>query len=127
MARSSEGPVELGSLVADLLDDTGLRAQVVRIGVLDSWASLVGPGIARGTRASGVTGEKLFVEVVSSPWLMELSGMKRQLLELVNKSVPEYPFTDIVFLIAAHGEPRHRPSASTSPPRRGTTRSRKRP
>jgi len=108
--RGTEGPVEVGALVADMLDRSGLRAQVDRIGVLDAWPSLVGPTIAAVARASGISNGTLFVEVSSSPWLMELNGKRHKLLKLVNRSVPDVPFSRIVFRLSGRGEA----SAATS-------------
>lgn len=93
----------LAALVDDLLDRRGLTAQVTRNGVLKEWPSLVGPGIARAARAKDVSGATLFVEVASSPWLMELAGSKSELLKRVNAAVPEFPFQRIVFVLAERG------------------------
>lgn len=98
-----DAPVPLSALIDDLLDQAGLRAQLARVGVIDRWEEVVGSGIAAATKATAVSGGTLFVEVTSSPWLMELNGMKRVLLERVNESAPDFPLTRIVFVLQEGG------------------------
>lgn len=83
-----------------LLEKHGLTEQVKRVGVLDVWDEVVGEKLAEVTRAKGVSGTTLFVEVPTSSWLMELNMMKREFLERVNERVPEAPLERIVFVLA---------------------------
>ena len=99
----TDAPVPLRVLIDDLLDRAGLRAQVARVGVIDRWQDIVGGAIAEATKAKAVSGGTLFVEVASSSWLMELNGMKLELLDRVNESTPEFPITRIVFVLREGG------------------------
>jgi predicted nucleic acid-binding Zn ribbon protein len=61
---------------------------------------LVGEHIAEVTKAKGVAGSTLFVEVRTSAWLMELNIMKREFLSKVNEGLEDAPLERIVFVLA---------------------------
>ena len=103
MRGRGSGPVRLGSVLGEVLQQHGLQDQVKRQGALDVWPDVVGEHIAGVTRARGVEETTLFVEVRSSGWLMELNMMKGELLERVNDRLPETPLERIVFVLAETG------------------------
>lgn len=90
--------------VADFLDgvleQAGLREQVLRAEVVEEWEDRVGEAIARVTRARGVRGADLVVEVRSSAWLNELNLMKAEILRRVNEGREDAPIEKIVFVLA---------------------------
>ena len=94
------GPARIGPLVDTLLERHGLQEQVRRVGILEAWPELVGERLAAVTRAKGVSGATLFVEVPTSAWLMELNMMRHDFLERVNERLPEAPLERIVFVLA---------------------------
>ncbi len=98
--RGKGKPVKLGDMLAGVLEERGLRDQVRRMEVLELWPELVGEHVARVTRAKGVSGATLFVEVRTSAWLMELNMMKGEFLQRVNERLPETPVDRIVFVLA---------------------------
>lgn len=100
MTTRRSGPVPLGSVLGQVLQEHGLDEQVKRMGALDVWAEVVGEHIAGVTRAKGVSDATLFVEVRSSGWLMELNMMKGELLGRVNERIPETPLERVVFVLA---------------------------
>jgi predicted nucleic acid-binding Zn ribbon protein len=77
-----------------------VKKQVERMSVLDLWPELVGEHIAEVTKAKGVAGSTLFVEVRTSAWLMELNIMKREFLSKVNEGLEDAPLERIVFVLA---------------------------
>lgn len=87
-------------MLSGVLEKHGVRKQVERMSVLDLWPEIVGEQLATVTRAKGVEDATLFVEVRSSAWLMELSMMKDDFLESVNKRLAEVPLERIVFVLA---------------------------
>lgn len=99
----NQGPVKLGEMLAEVLEERGLRDQVRRMEVLDLWPELVGEHVARVTRARGVEDATLFVEVRTSAWLMELNMMKGEFLKQVNDRLQEAPIERIVFVLAETG------------------------
>ena len=102
MSRNT-GPVKLGEMLGEVLEERGLRDQVRRMEVLDLWPELVGEHVARVTRARGVEDATLFVEVRTSAWLMELNMMKGEFLNRVNDRLRETPIERIVFVLAETG------------------------
>jgi predicted nucleic acid-binding Zn ribbon protein len=83
-----------------VLEKSGVRKQVERIGILALWPEIVGEQLARVTRVKGLDDDALFVEVRSSAWLMELSMMKDDFLERVNARLGEDALERIVFVLA---------------------------
>ena len=77
-----------------------MRETVSRIEAVDQWDELVGEAIARVTRAQGVRGTALIVEVRSSSWLMELNLMKEEILRRVNEGRQEALIEKLVFVLA---------------------------
>ncbi len=103
MRRSDSGPKRLSTMLDGFLEDRGIKDQVVRMGVLDAWPTIVGAHVAEVTRAKAVSEATLFVEVRTSAWLMELNMMKRDVLKRVNDHLPETPLERIVFVLAETG------------------------
>jgi len=97
------GPVRVGNVLGDLLQQHGLEDQVKRMAALELWAEVVGGHIAAVTRAKSVDEGRLLVEVRSSGWLMELNMMKGELLGRMNERLPESPLERIVFVLAETG------------------------
>ena len=95
-----KGPVKVGDVLGKFLKKKGLQDVVSRAGVVDQWEERVGGAIAGVTRARGIRGGTLFVEVRSSAWLMELNLMKEEILRRINEGREEAPMETIVFVLA---------------------------
>lgn len=103
MRGRGKGPVSLGSVLGQVLQQHGLDEQVRQMGAVDVWAEAVGGHIAAVTKARVVSDGAIIVEVRSSGWLMELNMMKGELLARLNERVPETPLERIVFVLAETG------------------------
>lgn len=80
--------------------------------VLSYWPSTVGAVIACRTRAVGVFGDKLFVEVTDSSWLSELQGLSWRISRQLNDAVGRRVLSDVRFRLARiQGKP---PARATS-------------
>ena len=98
--RGQSGPVRIGQVLDAYLDRAGVKAQLVRTGVLEEWPQKVGEPIAQVTHARSVSDRTLVVEVRSSAWLMELNMMKAEILGRVNDGRAEEARMDrIVFVL----------------------------
>lgn len=97
-----KGPERVGDLLSGFLEKAGLREAVLRADAADEWEARVGEAIGRVTRARGVRGTALVVEVKSSAWLMELNLMKDEILRAVNEGRQEGLIERIVFVLAEH-------------------------
>lgn len=100
MTGRGSGPVKVGSVLDGLLQQHGLEDQIKRMAALELWPQVVGEHIAAVTRARSVEEGRLFVEVRSSGWLMELNMMKGELLGRLNERLPETPLDRVVFVLA---------------------------
>jgi predicted nucleic acid-binding Zn ribbon protein len=95
-----EGPEKVGELLGTFLEKSGLRDPVLRAEAVDEWDERVGSAIAKVTRAQGIRGAAMIVEVRSSAWLMELNLMKEDILRRVNEGRREALIEKIVFVLA---------------------------
>ncbi len=98
-----KGPERIGIVVERFLEEAGMTEQVRRQDVLEAWPDLVGEAIAAVTHARSLSVGTLFVEVRSSPWLMELEMMKADILRRLNAGREDSLIERIVFVL---GEPR---------------------
>lgn len=58
---------------------------------LSRWETVVGPAIAKHSKAIRVQDEILWVEVDHPIWMSELHHRKRQILDLLNQKKPHAP------------------------------------
>jgi predicted nucleic acid-binding Zn ribbon protein len=95
-----KGLEKVGDFLGGVLEQAGLREQVLRAEVVEEWEDRVGEAIARVTRARGARGADLVVEVRSSAWLNELNLMKAEILRRVNEGREDALIQKIVFVLA---------------------------
>jgi len=96
--RRRRRPARLGSLVDDMLERLGVRDRVEKARTAGRWEEIVGPHIAKVTRASRVRGGTLFVEVSGAAWMTELDMMRRTLLRRLNEDRDRGRIERIVFV-----------------------------
>jgi len=95
-----KGPERVGDLLGGFLEKKGLREALDRVDAAGEWHERVGDAIGGVTKARGVSGTTLFVEVKSSAWLMELNLMKEEILNRVNEGRDQSLIERIVFVLA---------------------------
>jgi predicted nucleic acid-binding Zn ribbon protein len=79
------GPTALKEALDKYLKSAGLSRRVQQASVLDEWALLVGPQIARVTEPDSVTADGVLrVRVASAPWASELGLMTPTILARIN-------------------------------------------
>jgi predicted nucleic acid-binding Zn ribbon protein len=71
-------------VLKDLLGRSDLGEKLAQATVVPEWEDRVGPAIAAVTTPLRVSHGVLLVGVRSSPWLMELRLMEREILERIN-------------------------------------------
>ena len=96
-------PEPVADLVSRLLRDLGLEDGVRGWQAVEEWPSLVGPRVARHSRAVGFQAGVLQVEVEGSAWMHELGFLKRQLLRTVNQHLGSDGVRDIRFIVPRGG------------------------
>lgn len=92
-------PQAVGDLVSGFLRRSGLSEKVEAASVIPRWEEIVGPQIARVTRAVRVSDGTLFVAVRSSSWMSELNLMKSDLLRRINAGRGAGRIEQIVFVM----------------------------
>lgn len=97
------GPVVVGSVVDEVLERIGIRENVERAATAARWDEVVGPHIARVSRAKGARGTTLFVEVAGASWMTELNMMRRTLLDRLNRDRERGRIERIVFVQSEDG------------------------
>ena len=98
MPNDKRRPEPIGTAMSSFLRQTGLAKRLDQTRILSAWPSLVGEQIAAVSSAELVTKDGiLFVAVSSHPWMSELSMMERDLLEAVNRAIPDAPIRQIRF------------------------------
>ncbi len=96
--RPRRDPEPVGGVVSAVLERIGIRERVERSATAARWDEVVGPHIARVTRAGGIKGGTLFVEVDAAAWMTELNMMRRTLLRRLNEDREHGRIERIVFV-----------------------------
>lgn len=89
-------PQELGSVLGNLFDKY-TRRQIEDALLLERWPELVGPEIARNTKALRIEGGVLILQVSHPVWRSELAGLKGTLIEKLNTAAGREAVRDIHF------------------------------
>jgi predicted nucleic acid-binding Zn ribbon protein len=95
MAKPEKAEIILKRLTSRMGIDT--RLEMEKAVVL--WEEAVGPKVARRARATAVRNGILFVTVVNSTWLQELSLLKEGIIEKLNGLLEGHVVRDIVFRV----------------------------
>ena len=86
MKDRKTGPSTIADALASFLRQKGLTRRVEQAGIVEDWASLVGPQIAAVTEPEAVTPDGVLrVRVATAPWATELSLMSPRILRLLNE------------------------------------------
>jgi len=80
-----------------LVKELGIAPKIAQYDVLAAWPEVVGPQIARVTKAERVENGILHVSVATAPWRAELTLKRREMIERLNMRVGTRVLTDIRF------------------------------
>jgi len=79
-------PARIADAIRGFLDQSGLAGRVEQASIIEAWPSLVGPTVAKATRALAVAADgTLFVAVRTPAWMNELAMMEREILAAINQ------------------------------------------
>lgn len=92
----------LSDIIQTALEGTSISRALKERMVFSIWQEVVGERIASNAFPYSLRGRTLYVSVASSAWCMELSLMKRQILERMNLHVEEPLLEDIRFGVSRH-------------------------
>ncbi|MCD8293457.1 MAG: DUF721 domain-containing protein [Prevotellaceae bacterium] len=95
MKRSQARPI--GQLVREYLREESLESPLNQYRLVNSWAAVMGPGIALYTRGLSIKNQTLFVQITSSALRQELMMRRSRLVDKLNEYVGAQVITNIVF------------------------------
>ena len=90
-------------ILSRLVKRLGLEDELEGWRAVEDWARVVGPRVARHTRAVGYEQGVLRVEVDGSAWMHELGYLKQELIKAVNRELGAARVRDIRFMVPRKG------------------------
>lgn len=94
--RPKGSPEPLGTLLKERLTGTPLGERLHDLEVWRQWDAVVGPAIARRARPLRLSSGVLTVVVSSAPWMQQLSFMKAELRDRLNRCLGEERIRELV-------------------------------
>jgi hypothetical protein len=106
---------KLSSTLQKIIAARGLAGKLGIYRIMGQWESVVGAVIASHAQPSAIRGKKLTVQVDSPVWMQQLSLLKPDLIEKVNRGMGEDAVKDITLRL---GEvvSQKKPPSKMSPP-----------
>jgi predicted nucleic acid-binding Zn ribbon protein len=93
----------LSLVLSRLLKRLGLEDELQGWRAVEDWARVVGPRVARHTRAIAFEQGVLRVEVEGSAWMHELGYLKQELISAVNRELGSNRVRDVRFVVPRKG------------------------
>ena len=93
----------LETILGRLFRRLGLEDELQGWRAVEGWARAVGPRVARHTRAVGYRSGVLRVEVDGSAWMHELSFLKQELIQTINRELGARRVRDVRFMVPRKG------------------------
>lgn len=95
--RSADRPRLAGEILAKVMSDLGLDERLREREALTRWQEVVGPDVARRSRALRIREGVLYVHVESAAWRQELHFLKDTILEGFREKLGPNRVRDIRF------------------------------
>jgi predicted nucleic acid-binding Zn ribbon protein len=89
----------LSAALGNLLSARGMQGRLSEYRILGQWEKTVGVVIAGHARPATVRGSKLFLVVDSPAWMQQLSLLKPEIIDKVNRGLGRQAIKDIVLNI----------------------------
>jgi len=100
--KTTQKPVPLADALQAWIKRTGLVKRMDQAVVLEEWAELVGPQIAKVTAPEGVSQDGVLrVRVATAPWASELQMMTSKIIGRLNTGRPARPITGIRWVVGS--------------------------
>lgn len=93
-----KGPVLLGAVLDEFLKNIGVERKVKEGMVLERWSEVVGPYIAKVSKADKIENGVLYVKVINSSWKHHLFMLRREIIKKLNDSLKLDVVREIVFI-----------------------------
>ena len=99
---TSQKPTPLAEALQAWVKRTGLVKRMSQAVVLEEWAELVGPQIAKVAVPESVTPDGVLrVKVATAPWAAELQMMTPRIIGRLNTGRPARPITGIRWVVGS--------------------------
>lgn len=85
----------ISDLLQKFLRDEGLETPLLQRRVINAWADVTGPTVARYTGDKFIKNQILFVKIISPALRQDLSMMHTQLTRRLNEAVGSSVITDV--------------------------------
>jgi predicted nucleic acid-binding Zn ribbon protein len=99
---------KLSSTLGRMLKARGLQSHLSEYRIFGQWEETVGTVIACHARPRSVRGNKLFLSVDSPAWMQQLSLLKPEILEKVNRNLGKDAIKDIALKLGEIISPERR-------------------
>ena len=90
-------------VLSRLLKKLGLEDELQGWRAVEDWARVVGPRVARHTRAIGFEQGVLRVEVEGSAWMHELGYLSQELIKALTRDLGDHRVREIRFVVPRKG------------------------
>jgi predicted nucleic acid-binding Zn ribbon protein len=100
-----KGPIPIGNVIADILTRRGLGRPQATIELEKIWSEVVGSAIAPMTRCGKITRQQLNIVVTNSTIMQELTFRKQEIIQELNKKIPDHSIKDIKFRVGSTPNP----------------------
>ena len=87
----------IGAVLPSVLRDLGLQKRFSERKLVERWADVVGPELARRARATRFDKGTLFVHVDHGAWMQELHFMEKELVRKLRAACPDVDLVRIRF------------------------------
>ena len=88
----------MDDVLKNLVKNLGIEAQLLENKALVIWPTVVGPKIAKNTKAEKIKNGRLFVKAKSDVWKNELMFYKLDIINKLNSKIGKTVVHDIILL-----------------------------
>ncbi len=88
----------MDDVLKNLVKNLGIEAQLLENEALVYWSTVVGPRVAKNTKAEKIKNGRLFVKVKNDVWKNELMFYKIDIISKLNSKIGKTVVQDIILL-----------------------------
>ncbi len=115
MAGMRKKPEKLSLTLSKLLTARGMASRLSEYRILGQWEKAVGRTIAAHARPVSLKGKKLYLAVDSAAWMQQLSLLKPEIIEKVNRGFGKEAIKDITLNLGEVAAPERALPEATAP------------
>ena len=89
-------PTTIGNIINDLCRSWGIERRLKEYNAISQWSNIVGERIAKEARPLSLKRGKLFLYVEKAAWRNELTFMKKDIIQKMNRAIGTPLVRDII-------------------------------